>query len=427
MRASERGKAMKRMLVVILAIAGLLLLPAAGYPQANGETVATAPPVAQPLVREGSFAMELVKALNMGTAQNEADAESLLASAGIAPKNGWIADYPVTPVVLGDLQKTVAAAADSHRLAMGKDEALRSLQAVADEFGLPVVVAGPGSSTTPYEQQNPEVINNYYYTYGPPVVTYYPPPPDYDYLYAWVPYPFWFGGFFFTGFFCLQDFDRIIVVDHVARICTNHVFDRRIGTIALVNPEGRGIERSFRHEAGFGSPRARRGGQTIFNRSLQRGRTRIAESGHSSRRFRRANRGLSGPGEPFQSQVPSGRHFGGPKMSMRDEGGGFGSHEQRRFGGVSSFSAPVAPERAPSMRFPSSGPGNEFHGGAISRGESSGEFHGRAFSHGGSFGGFRGGGFGHGGSFGGFHGGGFGHGGSFGGFHGGGFGHGGSR
>jgi hypothetical protein len=383
---------MKRMLVIALAIAGLLLLPAASYPQTNQETVATAPPVAQPLVREGSFAMSLAKALNIGTPQNEADAESLLASVGITPKNGWIADYPVTPFVLGDLQRAVAAASDSHRLVMGKEEALKTLQAVADEFGLPIVAAGPGNSSSPYNSENPTIVDNYYYTYGPPVVTYYPPPPDYDYLYAWVPYPFWFGGFFFTGFFCLHDFDRIVVVDHVARVCTNHVFDRRIGAIAVVNPGGRGFETSFRHEAGFVSPQTRRAAGAIVGRSREREHHLFAEPGRVSGGFVGARHGERGFGS-----APS--------------------------GGIRSFSPPMAPERAPSMRFPSSGPGNEFHGGAISRGESFGGFHSGGFSHGGSFGGFHSGGFSHGGSFGGFHGGGFSHGGSLGGFHGGGYGH----
>lgn len=50
--------------------------------------------VAPPLVREGDFAFELAEALKIGTPQDEAAAESMLASIGIAPHNGWIADYP---------------------------------------------------------------------------------------------------------------------------------------------------------------------------------------------------------------------------------------------------------------------------------------------------------------------------------------------
>jgi hypothetical protein len=390
-RLTKGGAAMRKIVIVAFAVAALVLMPLAGYPQSDQDTSAAAPPVAQPLVREGSFAVSLAKSLGMGAPQNEADAENLLASVGIAPKNGWIADYPVTPDVLGDLQEAVVAASDSGRLPMGKDEALKSLQAVADEFGLPVAAAGPGSYTqdngppTPYNEENPTAIDNYYYTYGPPVVTYYPPPPDYEYLYAWVPYPFWFGGFFFTGYFCLNDFDRVIVVNHVARVCTNHVFDRRTGAVAPIDPAGRRVERSVSQGSGFASAQARRGAGAIFNRSLERGNARLGESGHVSRGFVRANPGSSRPGEHFQSQVPSGRHYGtqGMRMSRREEGFTFVQHSERQFGTsrsgfARSFRAQPAPERGPSMRLPGRGPGN-FSGGA-------------------SFGGFRGGGFSHRGS-----------------------------
>jgi hypothetical protein len=391
MKAPERGNgAMKRIMLIVLAIAGLLLFPAAGYPQASQDTTAAAPPVAPPLVREGAFALSLVNALNIGSALDEADAESLLASVGIAPRNGWVADYPVTPDVLGDLQAAVAAACDSHRLAMGKEEALKSLQGVADEFGLPILVGGPGSSAPPYSPESPTAVDNYYYAYGPPVVTYYAPPPYYGYLYAWVPYPFWFGGFFFTGFYCLHDFDRVIMVNHVARVCTNHVFDRRTGTIAVIDPA--------HHQ--------------------------FAEPGRVSRGLTGTSPGLSTPREHFQAQVPSERQFHSGSMTRSEgAGSGGGSFTQPREGALS-------------------GSRNEFHGSAISRGQpfgvvhSEGINHGRSFAgyHGGgfthdsgSFEGYHGGGFSHGSSFGGYHGGGFSHGGSFGGFHGGGFGHGGRR
>jgi hypothetical protein len=399
---------MKRMFVIVLAIAGLILLPVAGYPQPNQGNVAAAPPVAQPLVREGTFAMSLVQALGIGRAQNEADAENLLTSVGIVPRNGWIADYPVTPDVLGDLQTAVAAACDSHQLAMGKEEALKSLQTVADEFGLPIVVSAPGSSVTPYGSESPTVVDNYYYAYGPPVVTYYAPPPYYQYLYAWVPYPFWFGGFFFTGFYCLHDFDRVIMVNHVARFCTNHVFDRRTGRFALVDPAGRGFGRSFSHESGFASPQARTSAGEIFDRSLEGTHNRFAEPGHGSRGFVGTNPGASAPGEHSPFQVPSERHFGSPGMAGNYQGGSLAQPRERAL----------------------SRSGNEFHGGPISRGQPFGVTRSGGFDHANSFGGSHANGF-HGGSFGGFHSGGFHggdfHGGSFGGFHGGGFGHGRSR
>jgi hypothetical protein len=362
-KAMKGGGAMKKIVVLALAVAALVLMPLAGYPQSDQKTSELAPPVAQPLVPEGSFAMSLAKSLGIGVPQNEADAESLLASVGIAPKNGWIADYPVTPDVLGDLQEAVAAASDSGRLAMGKDEALKSLQVVAEEFGLPVVAPGSGIYTqnngppTPYNEENPTIVNDYYYTYGPPVITYYPPPPDYEYLYAWVPYPFWFEGFFFTGYFCLHDFDRIIFINHANRICTNHVLDRRTGTIALIDPAGRRVESKLSHGSGFASPEARRTARVIFNRSFERRKARVAKPGHVSRRFMSANHGSFRPGKHFQSQVALERHDG--TQAVR----------------TGTFSPPQAPERAPSMRFPSS------RASSFSRGASFGGSRGRGFSH----------------------------------------------
>jgi hypothetical protein len=41
---------------------------------------------------------------------------------------GWIADYPVTPDIIGELQSSIGAAADSGRLALNKDAAMMALQ-----------------------------------------------------------------------------------------------------------------------------------------------------------------------------------------------------------------------------------------------------------------------------------------------------------
>jgi hypothetical protein len=114
-------------------------MPLEGHPQSDQETPAAPPPVAQPLVREGSFAMNLVEALDIGAAQNEADGESLLASVGFAPRHGWIADYPVTPDVLGDLQATVAAASDPGSLMMEKEPAPKRAPSMRFSSG------GPGN------------------------------------------------------------------------------------------------------------------------------------------------------------------------------------------------------------------------------------------------------------------------------------------
>ncbi len=205
---------MKR-LIVMMTIMALLLLSLNAYPQSDQKS-AGAPPISQALVPEGDFALRLATVLKVGTPTDEAQAEDMLTSAGIAPKNGWIADYPVTPNIIGELQNAVATAADSKRLPMGKDEALKAFQDITTEFGVGVA---PGSSQyadsqppTSSEYVQPQDINNYYYEEGPPVVTYYPPPWDYDYLYGWVPYPFWFSGFFFPGFFVLNDFDIVVAL-----------------------------------------------------------------------------------------------------------------------------------------------------------------------------------------------------------------------
>ena len=229
---------MKKLLVSVITV-GSLMLPLMVYAQAE-ERAARVPPVSQPLASEGDFAFELATALRLGTPGDEVEAEDMLTSAGIAPRNGWIADYPVTPNIIGELQNAVAAAADSQKLPMEKDEALKAFQDLTTEFGLAILPGSSGEYVESEPQPNPAAIDNYYYDEGPPVVTYYPPPPDYYYLYAWVPYPFWCSGFFFSGFFVLNDFDDIIVVNHHGHHghhkITNHFSDPKTHTAVRVDP-----------------------------------------------------------------------------------------------------------------------------------------------------------------------------------------------
>ena len=190
---------MKGVLSIIVA-GGLFLIPFAGFGQAQQ----AAPPVAQTLVREGEFALKLAERLKMGSPGSEAEAESALASAGIAPRNGWIADSPSHRDIVGELQNAISQAADSKRLSLSRDEALIAFQGLTAEMGLSVVADSRGEvvqnePSADYGQySNPDVINNYYYNEGPPVVTYYLPHWDYYYMYAWVPYPFWCSGFWFS-------------------------------------------------------------------------------------------------------------------------------------------------------------------------------------------------------------------------------------
>ena len=272
---------MKISLIIVWFIT-LLLIPLGrnAYPE---PAAAEAPPVAQALVREGDFAIKLVGTLKLGSVSSEAEAESTLASVGIAPRNGWIASYPMTPDILGELRDAVVDAADSGRLAMSKEEAIQAVQTLAAEEGLPVLSDARGSDTgkepaKSYGQySDPTVINNYYYNEGPPVVTYYPPPWDYYYMYSWVPHPFWWHSFFFSGFFILHDFHKVVVVKHkVVKVVTNHVFDPGVRKVAVVDPVTRtsgrrsGVQSDITRSRGFGSTEARRGAAAIVERSRER-------------------------------------------------------------------------------------------------------------------------------------------------------------
>jgi len=183
---------------------------------------ANPPPVGPPIVREGDLATRLESALGVGSSGDEVEAETTLGNLGITPRNGWIADYPVTPDVIAELQKSVGDVANSGRLPMNREEALQRFNDLTAEFSLPNT---PSAGSRPQAQPpSPDstVINNYYYDQGPPVITYYAPPPDYSYLYAWVPCPFLYSGFWFPGFYILHDFHRVFVVRGRPVFISNH-------------------------------------------------------------------------------------------------------------------------------------------------------------------------------------------------------------
>jgi len=219
----------------------LLLLPAVVAP-AQSEQVN--PPIGQALVREGDFALRLEAALSVGTSQDEIEAENRLTEAGIMPKNGWIADYPVTPDIIDELYEAVRDAAASNRIAIGVDVALQRMREVVAHVGLAVETQAGGKaySAAPSGSQSapdPTVINNYYYNEGPPTVTYYAPPPDYYHMYGWVPFPFWCAGFQFSGFFILHDFHRTVFVDNRVVIVSNHFNDIRRHRVIRIDPVAR--------------------------------------------------------------------------------------------------------------------------------------------------------------------------------------------
>jgi hypothetical protein len=373
-------------------IVGLLLLPLGVYAQ-PGQMSTGAPPVAQALIREGDFAVKLVSILRIGTANNEVEAETMLSSSGISPKNGWIADYPVTPDIIGELQGAVGYAADSKKLPMGKDEALKAFNDFTASVGLSIVADTSGSYTgseppmSYRDYSDPTVINNYYYDEGPPVVSYYPPPWDYYYMYAWVPYPFWWGGFYFPGFFCLHDFHRGIFFGGHRAWVTNHVTDPVSRQVFRVDPNGRRTGENFRttnisSSRGFNTSEARNGATSIFNRGVERSRSSnmTATVGKGS-----TNGNIGSLGSRGQS---GGRAFTNPGNNAQSFTGRSNSWSQ------SSGRSISAPSRSSSGS--SSGSGSfsctNCHGGSSSFGHSSGGGGSRSFSGGGFSGGHGGGG-----------------------------------
>jgi len=331
-------------LIVMSMLVGLLLLPLMVNAQSNQMTT-EGPPVSQPLIPEGDFALKLVTTLKVGTPNSEAQAEDMLTSVGITPKNGWIADYPVTPIIIDELEDAIVAASDANKLPMGKDEALNAFQNLLAEFGLAVLPGGSDKYAENQPQPNSTVINNYYYEEGPPVVTYYPPPWDYYYLYAWVPYPFWCSGFFFPGFFILNDFNIIVVVNfhghHHHHKITNHFIDPKTHTVLKVDPRTRMIGRTGKTSPsriqGFNSAEARKGAASIFERSRNRVnsingsiKTMGNKAGRNPSTIGRQN-GMNfqgGQKKSFQApKVTNERSINVPPMSNRGGSRSFGSSE----------------------------------------------------------------------------------------------------
>src|SRR5271157_5305310 len=206
---------MKRILVIFL---GVSLALASFTASVNAQSsTSQRPPVEQPLVREGDFAVELATALNLTQSNDEAAAESSLAAINIAPRNGWISDYPMTPDIISEVRESAARSASAGSLNMSEADASSTVDRISIAMNLPVKVAGKNyaygsSSSSEYssssaapppessEYMEPSEVEQYYDDSGPPIVSYYPPPWAYAYLYDWVPWPFWWGGYGFGGF-----------------------------------------------------------------------------------------------------------------------------------------------------------------------------------------------------------------------------------
>jgi hypothetical protein len=126
--------------------------------------------------------VKLAETLKLGPVKSEAEAENMLALVGILPKNGWIADYPVTPDILEELQNSIAVAADSGKIAMNKSEAIKVFEDLVIEIESQYSRVEPSPSGEPYPE-------TYYYPY-PFYFRFLYPYPYYD------PYPYYYGGYY---------------------------------------------------------------------------------------------------------------------------------------------------------------------------------------------------------------------------------------
>lgn len=302
--------------VRIFVVALLLAMPA--MLQAQGEqTEQGPPPIGQPLINEGTLAVQLAGALELAETEDEVEAESRLGEVGIAPRNGWIADYPVTPDIVTELQQSVAEAADSGRISLDRDEALLRLDEVTAGLGLSVKphTAGQSYEGTPPSCENypnPAAIRSAYTAEGAPVVTYYCPPPDYYNRYAWVPSPFWWSGFWFPGFFILHDFDRVVHLHGRGVVIRNRFQDDRTRRVFRIDPVARFRGKTF---AGIGVPHRRGHISTGVSGSE---RTIFNESG--------ARRGSGGRsfGKPSRHDKVIKPFSGGGRKGGSSQGGGRG-------------------------------------------------------------------------------------------------------
>ncbi len=262
--SGPRELKLRRSFLIFLA-ASLILMPLAHVVNAKASST-NRPPIEQPLISEGEFAVKLAKAFNLRASRDEAAAENALSSMNIAPRNGWISDYPITPDILVEIRDSAARSASAGSLNMSESDATRAVNRVGIAMNLPIKTAGDNyssesasssnfsseysssnynsdytsdfssgyesGSASPevYGNEEPSAVDEYYDDNGPPIVTYYPPPWDYAYMYDWVPGPFWWGGYGFGGYYMLGDFDRH---DHYHRF-TNHVTNAN-GTVTRVN------------------------------------------------------------------------------------------------------------------------------------------------------------------------------------------------
>jgi hypothetical protein len=209
-------------------------------------------PVEQRLVREGTFAVRFLASISKSIVEDEASAEKTLGDMGITPQNGWIANYPVTPDIRGELRNSLTKAVASGKVGLGKDEAPAWFERFCISLNLPPeadpIVIAPGAAAG--RDPSPQEIKEYYKSVGPPVVTNYPPPDLYSDNYCLVPYPFSSLGREFSGFYIMKKFHRTLFENNRVEFVSNtlHVFRKH--RMFIIDPLARLNGRTY---AGIGA------------------------------------------------------------------------------------------------------------------------------------------------------------------------------
>ena len=281
------------------------------------DIVAMLPPLLQSLEALGFIARHL----------NPPDFGRVMEAAG-SPDQALLAELPRLaewPEQFSDLRAPLQTAGDA---------ALKAFEGVKAELALAVRPQADGDSYsgTPSDSgkyPNPTVINNYYTEQGPPVVTYYAPPPDYYYLYGWVPSPFWWSGFWFPGFFILNDFHRTVFIHNRPFFVSNHFNDIRRHRVFRIDPADRFHGRTFAgigvtHSRGFISTGVPRSGRVIFNgsrRTSPSGVSSMAPSGRGSRSMSATPRASGISGQPSRGARMGGTSSRSAGGSMQRSGG----------------------------------------------------------------------------------------------------------
>jgi hypothetical protein len=267
--------------------------------------------------------------------------------------------------------------------------------------GGPTDAPGPQYMANP----NPEDINNYYFVQGPPLVTYYAPPDPYYYLYSWVPYPFWSTGFYFPGFFVLNNFHRQVFYNRHPYFVTHHVGAGAFSHPLSVGPVNRAwpghmMANGMAHPRWFSTPNAQASARAIatinqnHNRFINGTGASVSQMNPARPPFSSAGNSLAWGNAPpvLNSRTSmhneyrwSAPHFGGRILNQP-------VLNQRTYAPISHrFYSPPVFTQGPAFRAPGSFGGSVsgvFHSGGYGGGfQGGGRFQGGGGFHGGGFGG----------------------------------------